>query len=58
MSWHSIIAGLLLATVSHGLRYNYGDGSYYVGEVDERGRPSGEGQFYNTEGRLGRNDIV
>ena len=37
-----------------GLRYNYGDGSYYIGEVDENGKPSGKGNFYNTSGALGR----
>jgi len=34
------------------LTYNYGDGSFYVGEVDEQGRPDGPGKFYNTSGNL------
>jgi len=34
------------------LTYNYGDGSYYVGEVDDFGLPSGTGKFYNTSGNL------
>jgi len=34
------------------LTYNYGDGSFYVGEVDEQGRPDGPGKFYNTSGKL------
>jgi len=34
------------------LTYNYGDGSFYVGEVDEQGRPFGIGRFYNTSGNL------
>lgn len=36
-----------------GLQYNYGDGSYYVGSVDNQGRPSGLGHFYNSSGQLG-----
>ena len=36
------------------LTYNYGDGSYYVGEVDDFGLPSGTGKFYNTSGNLGK----
>jgi hypothetical protein len=36
-----------------GLRYDYGDGTYYVGNVDNDGRPNGRGQFYNSSGALG-----
>jgi len=38
--------------VTLGLKYYYGDGSYFIGEVDEHGRPSGHGQFHNTSGAL------
>ncbi len=45
---------LLLSCVAvTALRYNYGNGSFYVGDVDEQGRPSGKGRFYNTSGTLG-----
>jgi len=45
---------LLLIVVVNPKRiiYNYGDGSYYIGSVDENGRPSGEGEFHNREGQL------
>ena len=36
-----------------GLRYEYGDGTYYVGNVDTDGKPFGRGQFYNSSGTLG-----
>jgi len=35
------------------LRYDFGDGRYYVGNVDEFGKPSGHGQFFNSSGALG-----
>jgi len=35
-----------------GLRYNFGDGSYFVGSVDYQGRPSGQGQYHNSSGHL------
>jgi len=38
--------------VTLGLKYYYGDGSYFIGEVDEHGRPNGHGQFHNTSGAL------
>uniref|UniRef100_A0A0K2UW81 Uncharacterized protein n=1 Tax=Lepeophtheirus salmonis TaxID=72036 RepID=A0A0K2UW81_LEPSM len=38
--------------VSFSLRYNYGNGSYYVGDVDNHGKPSGFGVFYNSSGNL------
>lgn len=38
--------------VTLSLKYYYGDGSYFIGEVDEHGRPSGPGQFHNTSGAL------
>ena len=37
-----------------GLRYNFGDGSYFVGSVDYQGRPSGQGQYHNSSGHLGK----
>ena len=37
------------------LRYDYGDGTYYIGNVAEDGKPSGRGQFYNSSGALGKN---
>jgi len=46
----SIFAFLLSGVF--GLTYNYGDGSYYVGEVDNYGLPKGTGKFYNTSGNL------
>lgn len=47
----SIILVLLNSVL--GLRYNFGDGTYYVGSVDSQGRPTGNGQFYNSHGDLG-----
>ena len=38
-----------------GLRYDYGDGTYYIGNVAEDGKPSGRGQFFNSSGALGKN---
>jgi len=35
-----------------GLRYNFGDGSYFIGSVDYQGRPSGQGQYHNPTGQL------
>ena len=43
-----------LSAASAGLRYNYGDGSFYVGQVDEKGRPDGVGKYFNTTGELGK----
>ena len=43
-----------LSAASAGLRYNYGDGSFYVGQVDEKGRPDGVGKYFNTTGALGK----
>ncbi len=37
-----------------GLRYNFGDGSYYVGSVDKGGRPSGLGKYFDSSGTLGK----
>lgn len=39
--------------ITSGLKYYYGDGSYFIGEVDIHGRPSGHGKFHNTSGALG-----
>ena len=36
-----------------GLRYDFGDGTFYVGNVDDDGKPSGRGKFYNSSGVLG-----
>ncbi len=44
----------LLSSVTLGLRYDYGDGTYYVGSVDNDGKPNGRGQFYNSSGSLGK----
>ena len=44
----------LCCQLTLGLKYYYGDGSYYTGDVDERGRPSGKGQFHNISGELGK----
>ena len=38
--------------LSSGLLYNYGDGSYYIGDMDGFGKPIGHGKFYNTSGAL------
>ncbi len=35
-------------------RYNFGNGSWYVGEVDEEGKPSGKGKYFNSSGKLGK----
>lgn len=43
---------VLLPTAVFCYTYNYGDGSYYVGEFDDFGLPSGVGKFYNTTGKL------
>ena len=40
-----------------GLRYDFGDGTFYVGNVDNDGKPSGRGQFYNSSGVLGENFV-
>merc|ERR1719412_1479787 len=48
----SFILALIYFQVTLGLKYYYGDGSYFIGEVDEQGRPSGHGQFHNTTGAL------
>ena len=47
----------LLVSAASALRYNFGDGSYYVGSVDESGRPHGSGRFYNVEGELGKRSL-
>jgi hypothetical protein len=49
--WLSV---LFLSACASGLRYNYGDGSYYIGQVDGRGRPDGVGKYFNTSGQLGK----
>jgi len=46
------ILALVYSQVTVGLKYYYGDGSYFIGEVDEHGRPSGHGKFHNTSGAL------
>ena len=47
------LVALVLVKSVQGLRYNYKDGSYYVGSVDHQGRPSGRGQYHNSSGDLG-----
>ena len=53
----SLIQALVLAClcfqVTLSLKYYYGDGSYFIGDVDDHGRPSGHGEFHNTSGALG-----
>ena len=44
---------IFLLDYSSGLQYNFGDGSYYVGSVDNQGRPSGLGHYYDSSGQLG-----
>jgi len=52
--WVSALSATVcfLSAASAGLRYNYGDGSFYVGQVDEKGRPDGVGKYFNTSGAL------
>ena len=50
----SFILTIVYFQVTLGLKYYYGDGSYFIGEVDEHGRPNGHGQFHNTSGALGK----
>ena len=54
--WVSALSATVcfLSAASAGLRYNYGDGSFYVGQVDEKGRPDGVGKYFNTSGALGK----
>lgn len=54
--WISALSAVVcfLSAASAGLRYNYGDGSFYVGQVDEKGRPDGIGKYFNTTGALGK----
>ena len=54
--WASALSAVIcfLSAASTGLRYNYGDGSFYVGQVDEKGRPDGIGSFYNRSAALGK----
>lgn len=52
---HLIYALVLSCACFHvtlSLKYYYGDGSYFIGDVDEHGRPSGHGKFHNTSGAL------
>ena len=50
----SLFVLLALSGLVLGLRYNYGDGSYYIGNVDGHGKPHGNGKYYNTSGSLGK----
>ena len=50
----SLILVCLYCQLTLSLKYYYGDGSFYIGDVDEHGRPSGHGESYNTSGALGR----
>ena len=45
---------ILYSKVVLALKYTYSDGSYYVGSVDDLGRPSGSGQYHNSSGQLGK----
>ena len=49
----SLVLACLYCQLTLSLKYYYGDGSLYVGDVDEQGRPSGHGEFYNISGALG-----
>ena len=40
--------------ISLAYKYEYGDGSYYVGSRDAQGRPNGPGRFHNSSGDLGK----
>ena len=40
--------------ISLAYKYEYGDGSYYVGSRDAQGRPNGSGRFHNSSGDLGK----
>jgi len=54
----NLIRALILACICFqstlSLKYFYGDGSYFIGDVDDHGRPSGHGKFHNTSGALGK----
>ena len=55
VSWNIsvLIVLILMKDEAQCLQYNFGDGSYYVGSVDNQGRPSGRGQYHNSSGDLG-----
>lgn len=36
-----------------GIRYDFGDGRFYIGDINEFGRPSGHGELHNSSGTLG-----
>ena len=40
--------------ISLAYKYEFGDGSYYVGSRDAQGRPNGPGRFHNSSGDLGK----
>jgi len=42
----------LLTDGCYGLTYYYGNGSHYIGDVDNHGRPSGDGLYYTKRGGL------
>ena len=46
----AVVLGCLVP-VLHCLTYHYGDGSYFLGEVDTMGRPS-EGALFNKNQQL------
>lgn len=48
----SLALAVIYVQVAFGLKYYYGDGSYFIGDVDDFGRPSGHGTFHNTSGIL------
>jgi len=48
----ALVLACLCFQVTLSLKYYYGDGSYFIGDVDDHGRPSGHGEFHNTSGAL------
>merc|ERR1712018_1106240 len=47
-----LVLSCVCVHVTLSLKYFYGDGSYFIGDVDDHGRPSGHGKFHNTSGAL------
>jgi len=48
----ALVLACICFQVTLSLKYYYGDGSYFIGDVDDHGRPSGHGKFHNTSGAL------
>lgn len=51
LAFRVLMISALVATTKF-IRYDYGDGSFYVGTVDNNGRPSGQGKYHNSSGHL------